>query len=201
MLLHLRVVVDRTSWAFVLSRLLLMALTKTSGKRESFIIFEACRKKKKIDKRCSFKTRLSWFKHEILLKNKALPSGTWSHWKPLFSGKMRAVFPKQVAGLVFILGLPEAGWVGRRKEHVAGMVDRAAPSSSGGDGDVAGMALSQSSSASGCNYGIRNCPWSPEPRNSPRTMGRYRPLPRREAQVEGKKQPPWLLSLFLQLHS
>lgn len=69
---------------------------------------------------------------------------------------MRAVFPKQVAGLVFILGLLKAGRVGRRKEHVAGKMDRAAPFSSGGDGDVAGMALSQSSSEAVCNYSIRN---------------------------------------------
>lgn len=117
----------------------------------------------------------------MLQKNAALPSGTWSHCKPMCSGEMRTAFPKQVAGLVFCLGPPRAVWVlllapGRGKEHVAGKVDRAAPPSSRQGCGAAGIA----------SWLVASWLWSPDAENSPWTMGHCSPLPGTHAQVRGK---------------
>lgn len=139
MLLPLRLMVDHvgTAWSLSLCCHLFLALRRALWERGSFAISKVCRKKASKSS--------CWFKSEMLQKNAALPSGTWSHWKPMCSGEMRTGFPKQVAGLVSCLGSPKAVWVlllaqGRGKEHVAGKVDRASPFSSRRDCGAAGIA-------------------------------------------------------------
>lgn len=142
-------------------------------KRGSFTISKVYREKKK-DK--SSKSSC-WLKSEMLQKNAALPSGTWSHWKPMCSGEMRAAFPRQVAGLVSCLGLPRAAAGTGEKE--------------GARGWEGGQSCSFFQQAGlWCCAGIANqlgsWLWSPDAENSPWTIGHCSPLPGTRAQVRGK---------------